>query len=88
MDAWWGIDGDATLLESRVGDNAQLFAKPTPHRERWVYLVAVFAAPFVTRDAFEEAMCRCAEAGFPRDPIFRLRAGDPPVPVASGPAAT
>jgi len=61
-DAWWGIDGDATLLEARVGDAAALFAKPTPHWERWVYLVAVFEAPFVTREAFEEA-----QRDFPRN---------------------
>jgi hypothetical protein len=76
-DAWWGIDGDATLMESRVGDSAELFAKPTPYWERWVYLVAVFDAPFVTREAFEEAMCRFADAGFPRDPRFQLAEGDP-----------
>src|SRR5689334_10885128 len=35
-DAWWGIDGDATLLETRVGDACELFAKPTPHWERRV----------------------------------------------------
>jgi hypothetical protein len=88
-DAWWGIDGDATLLESRVGSTAELFAKPTPHWEQWVYLVAVFNAPFVTREAFEAAMCRFADAGFPRDPQFQLREGDPPVPVlgGGGPAA-
>jgi hypothetical protein len=80
-DAWWGIDGDATLLESCIGDSAALFAKPTPHWERWVYLVAVFDAPFVTREAFEQAMCRFADAGFPHDPRFQLREGDPWLPV-------
>jgi hypothetical protein len=81
VDAWWGIDGDATLLESWTarasGRRPGLFAKPTDHEERWVYLVAVFDAPFVTRAAFEGAMTRFAEAGFPRDPSFRLRPGDP-----------
>ena len=79
-DAWWGIDGDATLLESRIGDSAELCAKPTPHWGRWVYLVAGFDAPFITREAFEEAMCRFADAGFPRDPRFQLREGDPQLP--------
>jgi hypothetical protein len=76
-DAWWGIDCDATLLESRVGDAAELFAKPTPNWERWVYLVAVFDVPFVTREVFETAMSRFADAGFPHDPRLQLREGDP-----------
>lgn len=75
-DAWWGIDGDATLLESAVASVARrpagLYVKPTPHWERWVYLVAIFDAAFVTREAFEDAMCRFVEAGFPRAPQFRL----------------
>jgi hypothetical protein len=62
VDAWWGIEEDATLLESAVVSVAQrppgLYAKPTPHWERWAYLVAVFDAAFVTREGFEEAMCR------------------------------
>lgn len=82
-DAWWGIDGDATLLESGVvgalPSPARLFAKPTPHDERWVYLVAVFDAPFVTRAAFEAAMVRFADAGFPAAPEFWLQRGDRPV---------
>ena len=81
VDAWWGIDGDATLLEARAGNAAEMFAKPTRHWERWVYLVAVCDAPFVTREAFEEAMCRFADAGFPDDPRFRLREGDAWLPV-------
>ena len=76
-DAWWGIDGDATLLQSCVGRPGRLFAHPTPHWERWVYLVAVFEAPYVTRQAFEAAMCVFADAGFPRDARFQLREGDP-----------
>jgi hypothetical protein len=82
VDAWWAIDGDATLLESRVGTTAELFAKATSQPEQWVYLVAIFNAPFVTREAFEEAMCRFADAGFPRDPRFQLRQGDARLPVA------
>ena len=82
-DAWWAIDGDATLLESATAGSypgpARLFAKATQHQERWVYLVAVFNAPFVTRIAFEAAMVRFAEAGFPRSSLFQLRWGDPQV---------
>ena len=85
VDAWWGIDGDATLLESGIigycPGPARLYAKPTKHDERWVYLVAVLDAPFVTRVAFEAAMVRFADAGFPKDPRFRLRWGDPPVAI-------
>jgi hypothetical protein len=81
VDAWWGIDGDATLLESAIVAAAQrlpgLFAKPAPQFHGGVYLVAVFDAPFVTRVQFEQAMTRFADAGFPRDERFRLREGDP-----------
>lgn len=83
-DAWWGIYGDATLLEASVGRPAGLFAKPTPQPEKWVYLVAVFDAPFVTREAFEDAMTQFVDAGFPEDPRFRLREGDPWLRVSGG----
>jgi hypothetical protein len=82
-DAWWGIDGDATLLQSAIvgvypGPTQQvagLHAQATRHPKRWVFLVAVFDAPFVTRVAFEAAMVRFADAGFPRGPLFELRWG-------------
>jgi hypothetical protein len=77
-DAWWGIDEDATLLESSVLGSPVLFAKLSPRQHR-VYLVAVFDAPFVTRVAFEAAMVKFAEAGFPRGKLFQLRRGAPPV---------
>jgi hypothetical protein len=80
-DAWWSVDGDATLLESSVvrvsSGPARLFAKATEHKKRWVYLEAIFDAPFVTRVAFEAAMVKFVEAGFPRGPLFHLRWGDP-----------
>jgi hypothetical protein len=80
-DAWWGIEGDATLFESSIvrvtPGGARLFAKATPHREQSVYLVAVFDAPFVTRTLFEDAMVKFVEAGFPHASQFRLRWGDP-----------
>jgi hypothetical protein len=66
---------------------ARLFAKATPHDERWVYLVAVFDAPFVTRAAFEEAMVRFVEAGFPRGDKFQLRWGDRPAQLPDESAA-
>ena len=71
----------ATLLQSHVvslsNRPAGLIAQPTRHAERWVDLVAVFDAPFVTRTLVEEAMVRFAAAGFPRAPQFQLRWGDP-----------
>lgn len=80
-DAWWGIDGDVTLLETGIAGpifgGPRLFAKVTLHEDRWVYVVAIFDAPFVTRALFEAAMVRFAEAGFPRAPQFQLREGDP-----------
>jgi len=82
-DVWWCIDDDATLLESAVisvvGGSPRLFAKATEHQEQWVYLVAAFDAPFVTRAAIESAMVRFAEAGFPHAPRFQLRWKDRPV---------
>ena len=86
-DAWWGIDEDATLLQSAVagvfpGPNQQLaglVAQATAHPEQWVYLFAVFDAPFVTRTAFEAAMLSFADAGFPSGRRFELRSGDPPL---------
>lgn len=74
-----------TLLESSIvgvlPGPARLFAKATPHEEQWVYLVGIFDASFVTRTMFEAAMVRFADAGFPHDPRFRLRHGDPPVQI-------
>ena len=86
VDAWWGIGGDATLLELRtltaMSGPPRLYAKATDHDEQWVYLGAVLNAPFITRVAFEDAMRRFAEVGFPDAPMFRLRIGDPPANVA------
>ena len=78
-DAWWGIDGDATLLQSEVGESGRLLVHATPHEEGWVYLRVVIAAQFVTRSAFEDAMVRFAEAGFPGAQEFQLGWGDRPV---------
>jgi hypothetical protein len=83
VDAWWDIDGDATLLETSVAGASQmtpgLFAKGTATDEEWVYLVAVFDAPYVTRQVFEQAMAEFADFGFPRDRRYRLRPGDRPL---------
>src|SRR5262245_16526699 len=53
VDAWWGVGGDATLLESSVAVVARrkpgLYARKTEHEKGWVYLQAVFELPFVTR---------------------------------------
>lgn len=81
VDAWWGIDRDATLLESWVVGwthrPAGLYARASLKMDDRVHLTAILDAPFVTRTAFEAAMLRFAEAGFPRGRRFRLRWGAP-----------
>lgn len=88
VDAWWAIDGDATLLELSVEDvsreMAGLYAKASPREEHWINLLALYTDPYVTRAAFESAMVLFAEAGFPRGPRFQLRWGDPIVRVPEG----
>src|SRR5690348_9799097 len=50
-DAWWGIEEDATLVQSwvaRVANRpAGLYARRTEDVEGWVYLTAVLDAVFV-----------------------------------------
>ena len=79
VDAWWGIDSDATLVESMIAEHANrppgLYAKPISHEEEWSYLFAIFDAPYVTRVAFESAIARFADAGFPI--ALRVERGDP-----------
>jgi hypothetical protein len=79
-DAWWGVDGEATLLEAWVARLSKrppgLYAKAPRYREQSVGLEAVFDAEFVTREGFERAMTSFAKAGFPRDPRFGLRWGE------------
>jgi hypothetical protein len=78
VDAWWGVNGDATLLESslvkatRCGESG-LYARKTEHEEGWVYLLAVFELPFVTRQAFEAAMTQFSDLGFPDAELFDLQ---------------
>lgn len=75
VDAWWGVDGDATLLESSIAQAARvkpgLYARKT--EQGWVYLRAVFELPFVTRQAFEAAMTQFYALGFPNAELFDLR---------------
>jgi hypothetical protein len=49
-----------------------LYAIGTLQEEEWVYLLAVLDALFVTRTAFEYAMARFAELGFPEGQSFHL----------------
>lgn len=75
VDAWWGIDEDATLLESVVASNsshrsAGLYVKVTTDPKCWVYLLAVIDAPHITRAAFEDAMSQFAQLGFPHEARF------------------
>ncbi len=90
VDTWWGLDGDATLLESMIAKLSDrppgLYVKATPHEERWVYVLAVFDAPYITRSALEDAMVRFADAGFPSESRFRLKWGDPWLVLDGGPA--
>ena len=91
VDAWWGINGDRTLLESRIVQLSSkpcgLYAKATDHVDLSVYLEAVLDGPYITRTGFEDAMAHFATAGFPSDPRFQLRWGDPWLEVRRGPAA-
>jgi hypothetical protein len=91
VDAWWGIDEDATLLELSVEgvsrETAGLYVKASPREERWVYLVALYTDEYVTRTAYEVAMVLFAEAGFPRDPELQLHWGDPLLRLPNGEAA-
>jgi hypothetical protein len=79
-DAWWGIAGDATLLETwiarSVNREAGLYARRTEHEEGWVYLRAILDVPFITRSVFEGVMSQFAALGFPFGERFQLRAED------------
>lgn len=76
VDAWWGIEEDATLVQSciaRIADRPTgLYARQTEHEEGWVYLLAVLDAPAVTRVSFEVALSRFASLGFPGGERFQL----------------
>lgn len=75
-DAWWGIEGDATLVQSwiaRVANRPQgLYARRTEHVEGHVYLMAVLDIPAITRDSFEAVLTQFASLGFPDAEHFRL----------------
>jgi hypothetical protein len=77
VDAWWGVDGDATLLEASVARVMQwrpgLYARRTEHEEGWIYLRVVFPLPFITRTAFEAVMAQFVALGFPTGERFQLR---------------
>jgi hypothetical protein len=78
-DAWWGIEGDATLVESCITRRAHhprgLYARRIEHEEGWVYLLAVLDDPYITRGAFEASLSRFASLGFPGGEPFRLPRG-------------
>lgn len=79
VDAWWGIDGDATFFQawavSDAGRPVGLYARMTADDNAWCYLAAVVDAQYVTRVAFESAMSRFAELGFPSASLFHLPIG-------------
>jgi hypothetical protein len=76
VDAWWGIEGDATLVQSCIARPAHrppgLYARRTEHDQGWVYLIAVLDVPAITRESFEAALSRFASLGFPDGERFRL----------------
>lgn len=78
VDAWWEIEGDATLVQSCIARMAVhppgLYARQTEHEEGWVYLEVVLEATQITREAFEALLSRFAAMGFPDDGRFRLAA--------------
>ena len=70
VDAWWEIDDDATLLQTRTAsrdDPPGLWIVPRNGEERWVHLVAVLPVSLITRPSFEAAMLRFRQAGFPKE---------------------
>lgn len=79
VDAWWGIEGDATLLEVWAEPVARqpagLYARMTSDEVPRCSLTAVVDAQSVTRVAFESVMSRFAELGFPSALLFQLTTG-------------
>ncbi len=77
VDAWWGVNQDATLLESSIARVSSyrpgLYARKTEHEEGWVYLRVVFELPCITRQAFEAAMTQFTALGFPDAELFDLQ---------------
>lgn len=75
-DAWWGIDGDAALVQSYIARMTNrpsgLYARRMEDADGWVDLLAVIEAPSVTREAFEAVLSQFAELGFPDAEGFRL----------------
>jgi hypothetical protein len=75
VDAWWGIARDATLMQTCISKQAPgLQAHGTVHDQRWIYLNGSLDVPSITRVAFEEAMSRFVELGFPSGALFQLQA--------------
>ncbi len=75
-DAWWGIEGDAALVQSCIahmaGRSPGLYACQSVREEGRVDLLAVLEAPYVAREAFEAVLSRFAVLGFPDGDRFRL----------------
>ena len=93
VDAWWSVDGDATLLQSSVvgrgwSQPAGLYAWQTDHDLRWVYLVLIVDRDNITRVVFEHAMSQFVSLGFPSGHRFTLTRADGPVLVGGVSAAS
>ena len=77
VDAWWEIDGDATLIQTYTNGHIAslsvgLHANFTENELSHTYLTAVFATGHIDRDSFEMAMSRFAELGFPDWEVFSM----------------
>jgi hypothetical protein len=76
-DAWWGIEGDAALVQSCIARMAGrlpgLYACRSVSEEGSVDLLAVLEDPYITREAFEVVLSRFAALGFPDGERFRLQ---------------
>ena len=75
-DAWWGILGDATLVESCIARRSQHsaghYAWRAGDETGRIGLLAVLDSPYVSRTAFEASLTRFAALGFPAGQRFRL----------------
>jgi hypothetical protein len=72
VDAWWCLEGDATLLQTQASRPSAFYAQGTGNDEHWVYLRAILGVPYITRVAFESTMTHFAELGFPANDLFQL----------------
>ncbi|MFC2995158.1 hypothetical protein ACFODO_07735 [Acinetobacter sichuanensis] len=73
VDIWWGVDGDATLLECRAVNNIEknrytIFE--ANNDGNWVYLLGEINISYVTRQDVENAMSYFYKLGYPSKNIL------------------